>query len=126
MSRNGGAWTESRFHSFIKSALRAASMKWPPKNEVKKKARVKRGVYICADCKQQIANTIVLEGKRVKNVFVDHIRPVIDPYTGFTTWDEVIERMFCEEEHLQLLCKKCHEVKTAEERQIAKERKKNA
>lgn len=53
---------------------------------------------------------------RVKNVKVDHIDPVIDPTEGFTTWDEVIRRMFVEKDGLQVLCKKCHDEKTQDER----------
>lgn len=53
---------------------------------------------------------------------IDHIDPVVDPKKGFTSWDDLIERLFCEKEGLQLLCPECHEEKTADERQ---ERKKN-
>jgi hypothetical protein len=123
--RNGGQWTESRFYSFVKGALRSASMKWPPKNEVKKAARIRRGVYVCKGCDQAVPNSIKVEGKRINNVFVDHILPVIDPAVGFVSWDEVIERMFCEANGLQVLCKDCHDAKTKEEREIAKKRKQN-
>jgi len=54
----------------------------------------------------------------------DHIEPVV-PLTGFTTWDEVIERLFCEKDNFQALCKECHALKTKEERAIAKEYRKN-
>jgi len=61
--------------------------------------------------------------KRVKNIFVDHIVPIIDPAVGFTTWDECIERMFCDSSNLQLLCKDCHSIKSREEIEIAKQRR---
>ena len=122
---NGGEWTQSRFNSFIKSALRQASTRWPPKNKVKKKARIARGIYICSGHgvpEHEVGASIQLEGKkkRVNNVLVDHINPVIDPSKGFSTWDEVINRLFCEEDNLQVLCYDCHTRKTQEEKEISK------
>ena len=124
-SRNSGQWTEARYRGFVKSGLRSLSMKWPPKNEVKKAARFARGIYICNECKEQVPNSTKADGKRTNNVFVDHIDPVIDPHTGFTSWDDVIERMFCETSGLQVLCKACHDAKTKEEKEIAKNRRKH-
>lgn len=122
--RNNGQWTEARFRSFITSCLRRATNRWGPKNLTLQEARVSKGVYRCAGCKEDVPVTVKLEGhKRTRNVFVDHIYPIIDPQKGFTTWDEYIERMFCEKSGLQVLCKDCHDKKTAQERQEAKERK---
>lgn len=53
-------------------------------------------------------------------VQVDHIEPIV-PVTGFTNWDDVIKRMFCELDNLQVLCKACHQVKSQEERRLRKE-----
>ena len=63
-----------------------------------------------------MANTTRVVGgrKRAKNVFVDHIDPIV-PVTGWVSWDSCIERMYCEGDNLQLLCKACHDVKTKEE-----------
>lgn len=118
---NGGKWTEARFHAFIKSALRSASMKWPPKNEVKKKARTRRGYYICNGCKQEVPATLPPNPgnkRRINNAVVDHIIPVVDPILGFTSWDDTIKRMFCEESGLQVLCHDCHAEKTKQEKQL--------
>ena len=123
-TRCNGQWTESRYRNFIISMLRRGSGSWAPKQEVKKAARVSRGIYECAGCGQEVTASVKVDGKRVSNVFVDHINPVVDPSVGFTTWDEYIERMFCEADNLQLLCKSCHDSKTKQERQIATERKK--
>ena len=120
---NGGQWTAARFHSFVKGALRQASMRWPPKHEVKKKARVERGKYLCNGCGEIVPATIKKNGKRVNNVHVDHIVPVVDPAKGFESWDVLIERLFCEADGLQVLCSSCHSEVTAEERRIARERK---
>jgi 5-methylcytosine-specific restriction endonuclease McrA len=115
--RNGGEWTEARFRSFVTSALRAASRRWPPKYKalkeafVGKKVNVKTGKlamhYQCAECKQLFV---------AADVQVDHIKPVVDPKKGFTTWDNFIERMFCEIKNLQVLCKPCHKIKTDQEK----------
>lgn len=122
-TRCGGRWTEARFASFIKSALRAASRRWAPIGDVDKKATTKRGFRICAGCGEEVPVTEVRDGKRQKNTFVDHIVPIVPPETGFTNWDDVINRMFCEEDNLQVLCYECHTKKSNEERAIAKERR---
>jgi hypothetical protein len=123
--RNDGRWTEARFNSFIKSLLRKGTMKWPPKTETLKNSRVEKGVYRCDGCKQDVPVTVKVDGKRVRNVFVDHIAPIVSPDLGFTTWDDYINNMFCDSSNLQTLCSACHTTKTMEERAIAKERKRN-
>lgn len=121
--RNNNQWTEARFNSFIKSSLRSGSVRWPPrfqalansyvgKKQNKSTGRVAKH-YLCAHCKEEFP---------ASKVQVDHINPVIDPYKGFVSWDEVINRMFCEVEGLQILCLLCHKEKTNKEKQIAKER----
>lgn len=123
-----GKWTQARYNSFIKNNLRAATRKWFPIQECKKRAHVSRGLYKCECCGEEVPPTIYDEDKkkRVKNVFVDHVVPIIDPAVGFTTWDECIERMFCDSINLQLMCKKCHSEKSREEIEVAKERRRNS
>ena len=120
-----GKWTAAKFNSFIKNNLRSATRKWEPIQKCKKRAHVGRGEYRCDGCGQVVPPTVVDETtrKRVKNIFVDHIEPIIDPAVGFTTWDECIERMFCDSSNLQLLCKACHSVKSHEEIEVAKKRR---
>lgn len=120
-----GLWTQAKFNSFIKNNLRSATRKWAPIQKCKKRAHVSRGLYECEGCGKQVPPTIYDEDKRkrMKNLFVDHIVPIIDPAVGFTTWDECIERMFCDSENLQLLCKDCHTIKSREEIEIAKQRR---
>lgn len=115
--RNGGDWTEGRYRSFVTSAIRGAFRRWPPKFKVLKNAQTTKKInkssgkmamhYKCAVCKKQFTST---------NVQVDHILPVVDPETGFVDWDTFIDRMFCEEENLQVVCKPCHLKKSKEER----------
>jgi hypothetical protein len=123
---NGDQWTQARFNSFVKSALRSASVRWPPKNNVKKKARLERGIYLCAGYNRKphrVTASIKIGKKRYNNAVVDHIDPVIDPTKGFISWDDVINRLFCEEEGLQVLCYECHKAKTNEEKEIKKNAK---
>jgi 5-methylcytosine-specific restriction endonuclease McrA len=120
---NNGQWTEARFNSFVKSALRSASQRWPPKYSVLSEACVgqkenpKSGrlakFYLCNKCKGEFV---------AKEVEVNHILPVI-PTSGFDSWDNVITRLFCERDNLEVLCKPCHKEITKQEN---KERKENA
>lgn len=119
--RNNGRWTEARYRSFVTSALRSASRRWPPKYETLKEAFVDRitnkktgklaAHYKCASCMQLYP---------AKDVQVDHINPVVDPATGFVSWDVYIDRMFCEGINLQVLCTVCHKEKTGKEKDAAK------
>jgi 5-methylcytosine-specific restriction endonuclease McrA len=124
-TRCNGQWTEARFRSFIFSMLRQGTRRWAPISSTLQKAREDRGLYRCEDCKEIVPPTVKDGRKRVKNIFVDHIEPIVDPETGFVSWDEYIERMFCEEDNLQLLCKNCHDKKTADERAASVEARKN-
>ena len=112
---NDGEWTQARFNSFVKSALRSASQRWPPKyqclNEayVETKINIKTGRmakhYKCNRCRNDFP---------MKDVEVNHIIPVV-PISGFDSWDKVIERLFCEKDGLETVCKPCHKIITKEE-----------
>jgi 5-methylcytosine-specific restriction endonuclease McrA len=93
-----------------------ASRRWPVKFEVLKKASVGRKVnaktgklalhYQCAKCTKAFIGL---------DVQVDHIIPVVGK-EGFVSWDEYVERMFCEADNFQILCKPCHKLKTDTEK----------
>jgi len=63
------------------------------------------------------------------NIQLDHFHPVVPIDSSFEQMsvDEVIDRMWCEENYLQPLCKTCHKQKTLDEnkerRRIKKEGK---
>jgi len=122
MIRNGGEWTEARFRQFIRGGLRSITMRWPPKNKVQKNARIERGVYLCAGYKTKSHEVPVSlppkpgNKRRINNVLVDHIQPVVDPVVGFVDWNTFIKRLFCEADGFQVLCKECHDAKTKDER----------
>jgi len=111
--RNGKRWTEARFTSFIRSALRGAFRRWGPKSDVLKDAftRVKKNKasgrqakhYRCRKCGKEFPQ---------KQVQVDHTTPI----GSVDNWDSFIERLFCEADNLQVLCKPCHSKKTKKER----------
>jgi len=105
-TRNGGKWTEARYFGFIRSALRSAFTRWQPKHEAKAAAKVAYNTYVCAQCDGWFST---------KEVEVDHIVPAgslrkYDDLPGF------VERMFCEADGFQILCKECHQAKTNAEK----------
>lgn len=114
---NSGAWTEGRYKTFITSALRAAFRKWPPKFKAlknaatEKRTNVKTGRiaqhYRCACCGFDFP---------LKEVQVDHKKPVVDVKKGFVDWDTFIQRLYCEVANLQVVCKPCHKIKSQQER----------
>lgn len=113
MKRNKGRWTEARWRSFVRSALRGAFRRWPPKFDVLKNAAVDKRInpasgrlamhYKCAKCGELFP---------LRQVQVDHIKQI----GPLTTWDAFINKLFCEARNLQVLCKVCHKAKTKKER----------
>ena len=112
--RNAGTMTESAFWSFIRSALRQKSRWWKPITQCKLKARRpykgpnkrQKFEYQCKQCQQWFPD---------KQVNVDHITPAgtlrcANDLPGF------VERLFCEIDGLQVLCSKCHDKKTKQEK----------
>lgn len=89
-------------------------MKWPPKYEAMKEARVGKKINSktgrlamhskCAKCKKVFPE---------KDMQADHRTPA-----GSTTdsFDEFINKLFCHKDDIDILCKPCHKKKTAEER----------
>ena len=109
-TRNGGNWTEARYFSFIRSALRSAFQKWGPKHEAKKLAKRGYNQYECAHCGEIYGN---------KDTEVDHIQPA-GSLKAYDDLPAFVERMFCEVDGFQVLCKACHQVKTNAERKARK------
>ncbi len=116
-------WTEGRVKGFITSVIRGGFRKWPGKYEALAAAKTGKMVnkatgrvaehYKCAAC---------LSSFPAKDVQVDHIRPVVCLKQGFVDWDTYIKRMYVDSAGLQVLCKKCHLIKTKEERQERKKK----
>jgi len=113
-TRNAGTMTESAFWSFIRSALRQKSRWWKPIYECKMKARRpykgpnkrQKFEYKCKCCGDWFPE---------KLVNVDHIIPAgslncKEDLPGF------VDRLFCEQENLQVLCEACHNIKTKKDK----------
>lgn len=109
-------WSDKRYKSFITSLLRSGFRRFPNKYEVLKASYIGKKVnlatgriamhYKCASCKGEFP---------AKEVQVDHINPIVDPFYGFINWDSFIKRLFCSVNNLQVLCKPCHKIKTDKE-----------
>lgn len=87
---------------FIIPQLRRATYRWAPRNQALVRARVERGLYQCATCKEQF---------KKEEVDIDHIDPVVSVKEGWTDWASYIIRMFPPVEGFQILCKQCHSSK---------------
>lgn len=113
-TRNAGTMTESMFFGMIRSALRQKSRWWKPIAICKQKARrLYKGTnkrqkyeYQCNICKEWFKDT---------DVAVDHIIPC-GKLNSSGDLQGFVERLFVEEDQLQLLCNKCHSLKTEEDK----------
>jgi len=112
--RCGGEWTEARFWTFIRTALRQTSRRWPPlvKGVMVRSRRPYTGSdnrtkweYECSACNGWFP---------AKHIHVDHIVPC-GKMTCATDLPGYVERMFCEADGLRLLCEECHQKRHAEE-----------
>ena len=114
-TRNAGTMTDSAFWSFIRSALRQKSRWWKPITECKMKARraykgpLKRQKfeYQCNNCKDWFPE---------KKINVDHIIGA-GSLNCSTDLPGFVERLFCEQDNLQVLCTECHDKKTKLEKE---------
>jgi hypothetical protein len=110
---------EVHLQPFVIAGLRRLSYKYRPRNEAMKRARLRRGVYRCAICGQEV---------RKKDMQMDHIEPVLDVKTGFIDYNTYIARLFVSIDGWQVVCKKpCHSEKTkaenAKRREFQKKRR---
>jgi len=113
-NKAGDTWTTARYFSFIRSALRRAWTKYPVRYQVMDKAKTPyqgkdkrtKWMYKCASCEGLFKST---------EVQVDHIKPAgtLKTYADLPSF---VKTLFCEADNLQVLCKKCHDTKTKEER----------
>ena len=115
-----GKQMDNRKKGFAVASLRRASYRWPGRYTALKSANVGRNQYKCAHCPPETVHP-------KKNIQLDHKIPVV-PVTGWDGFDGFIDRLLCDEEGYQVLCKHHHEIKTVEEngqrKEIKKEKKK--
>jgi hypothetical protein len=118
-TRASGTLTEAGFVAFIRSALRGASLRWRPRWEALNDAYFRDGINPATGRKCKLHRCQRCSALGPKNSMkVDHIIPVVNPSTGFTTWDSFINRLFCEKDNFQILCEDCHNRKTKSERML--------
>ena len=105
-------WSSARYRTFIRSAMRKAWMKWPPRFAALQRARRaysgsnprQKFEVQCAHCEHWFAQ---------KEISVDHIVPW-GSIVGLSL-DEAWSRLLVPVSGLQCLCSKCHDHKTASE-----------
>ena len=105
-----------KLKTFLIQNLRRISYRWPERGSALRKARISRGLYLCNHCKGQFKS---------KEINVDHVIPIIDPVMGWVNIEIYIERMFCNEDGFQVLCKNCHDVKSEAENSVRRDVRKN-
>lgn len=98
----------------ITSALRKLWQWSPNRHDAVKRARVCRGLYRCAKCSETVSSQFFR---------VDHKTSCVPP-SGWDSWDGFITRLFCEPDGLQVLCQRCHEQKSCQEREAKKQSRK--
>jgi hypothetical protein len=104
-------WTTARFWSFLRSALRNASQRWGPKQEVKKHNRRpydgnnvrQKWEYRCESCGGWFMD---------KEVEVNHKIPVGE-LSAYEDLPEFVRRLFCGVDGFEIVCKTCHNQITA-------------
>ena len=117
-TRGAGTLTEAQFWTKIRSALRSASRYWKPILVCKNNSRRlykglnkrQRFEYQCSKCKKWF---------KEKEISVDHIVPC-GALNSYNDIPRFVERLFVEEEGLQVLCDLCHNEKTNKERRNEK------
>lgn len=122
----------------IISALRRLTFTWEPINNKYKKAKVAPSTYQCELCDKWCYNgksssavsnlreTYPNENIQHESVYRDHKEPIFEIKTDYVfSWDTIIERMFCEESNISILCFSCHKKKTDNENILRKSLRKS-
>ena len=74
---------------------------------------------LCNECRKPEAKSYMV---------VDHVLPIvgIEETLDSMSWDELINRLWCDISNLQALCEDCHKIKTKEENAARRKYKKLA
>ncbi len=98
-----GTWTKARFYQFIRSALRQASVKWPPRAQAMRDGRRRyvgpnprqKWEYQCARCGEWFPQ---------KNIELDHVVPC-GTLRDLDDLPEFVRRLLVEKHGFRRLCK---------------------
>lgn len=127
---------DKKFKAKIIQALRKLSWSWAARKSAMKKQQRGSQLYECEICSRLVysgtsernynAFRLLHPDVKMEKISLDHKIPCLDPTKGFEDWNTYIERLFCTESNFQVLCKTCHDKKTAGERAlVSKHRKLN-
>lgn len=99
-------FTNPNHITWLRNHFRRLSMRWPPRNEAMRRARIAPNTYVCNACKGHFRN---------KDVQADHISPVVPVNRTHhdLTLDELAARLFVPVEEYQVLCVDCHAEKSS-------------
>lgn len=114
-TRNAGTMTDAQFFQMIRHVLRRRTIFWKPILNVKNRAKIaykgpnkrRKFSFICEGCKEEFASNQV----NVHHMVECGSLMTFDDLPGF------VERLFCEEEHLKLLCHRCHDLEHLKEKE---------
>lgn len=106
--------TESQYLSWIRSALRSKSLKWPPRAKALELARrpyvgpvkQQKWEYQCAICGEWF---------KMKEVIVDHYPIAAGSILSIEDIGPFANNLYCEVDNLRVLDKVCHDVHTLSE-----------
>jgi 5-methylcytosine-specific restriction endonuclease McrA len=105
-TRCSGTWTEARYWGFIRSALRRAFTRYPVNYHVRNAAKrpykgpnkLQKNEFQCGVCKQWFIQ---------KSTQVHHLVEC-GSLKSYSDLPGFVERLFCEADNLQVVCKRCH------------------
>lgn len=110
------AWRRIFSRSPIVREVLAEGKRYVPKiNKSGERAKKDSLEYLCNVCKNWVKASV--GGK--SNVAVDHIIPVIsieDSGSKIHDWNLFKSKLFCQKSNLQVICKRCHLIKTSLEK----------
>ena len=115
LTRCSGTLTESAYLAWIRSALRAKSLRWKPRTDALQLARRpykgpnkrQQWEYQCALCKAW---------HKADDVIVDHFPHAAGSILSVEDIGPFAERLFCEVDNLRVLDKVCHDIHTLSEK----------
>jgi len=122
--------TQAKFINAVISGIRTAFARYSPKYEtVLKLSRVEADRYNKDGSVSKVPDVgykCNICSQVAKKVDIDHIDPVIpaDKARSDMAIGEILNRIDCDIDNLQVICESCHDLKTTEERKLRKSLKK--